>query len=105
MGTDYYDEIAARMGLQETQDFYRMFLIPGVGHCGGGYGPDRIDAMTPLIEWVESGRAPARLKATKLSDGAVKYRRTYCPYPQATRYIGGETENPASYSCSRTAAP
>jgi len=101
MGLDYYDKVAGRLGLAATQDFYRLFLIPGVAHCGGGYGPNEIDAMTDLIAWVEAGVAPARLPARRgASDGARAYNRSYCPYPAATRYEGsGDPEDPRSYAC------
>lgn len=99
MGLRYYDTIVQKMGLAETQAFYRLFLIPGVAHCSGGYGPDQIDAMTPLIEWVEAKKTPERLPAKKVVEGAVVYDRAYCPYPQATQYVSGNPENPASYVC------
>lgn len=101
MGLDYYDRLVGRYGLAGTQDFYRLFLIPGVAHCGGGYGPDEIDAMTEVITWVETGVAPARLPARgRGSDGARDYNRAYCPYPAATRHEGaGDPEDPRSYAC------
>jgi len=47
--------------LRRTQEFAQLFLLPGVGHCGGGAGADNFDAGTPLAQWVEHGIAPARL--------------------------------------------
>ena len=53
-----------------------------------------------MIDWVEGGIAPERLPAQLTKDGAVKYRRAYCPYPQATRLkVAGDTENPKNYVC------
>ncbi len=98
-GTEYYDQVADPFGLEKTLDFYRMFFIPGVAHCAAGYGPGEIDMMTPLIEWVEAGKTPGRLKARKTVDDQVKYDRAYCPYPQRTVYQGGDPEQHASWTC------
>jgi len=100
MGIDYYGKVVRRFGLRQTQDFYRLFLIPGMAHCSGGYGPDHIDAMTAVIAWVENGVAPERLAARRIDDGAATYSRAYCPYPAATKYKGsGDPEDPRSYAC------
>lgn len=100
MGLEYYDRVVSRLGLSSTQDFYRFFLIPGVAHCADGYGPDEIDAMTAVIEWVEKGIVPARLPARRTRDGKVSYDRAYCSYPESTDYLGsGDPEAPGSYSC------
>ncbi|NRF70619.1 tannase/feruloyl esterase family alpha/beta hydrolase [Aquincola sp. S2] len=100
MGTDYHDAVSARLGAAETQSFYRMFLVPGLAHCGGGYGPNQIDGMTPLIEWVEGGKAPERLRARLLdANGATTYDRAYCAYPKRTAYAGGDPEKAESWRC------
>lgn len=103
MGTDYYNAVSAKLGLAQTQSFYRMFFVPGVAHCSGGYGPHQIDAMTPLIEWVEAGKAPDRLPAKLVTAGVTKYNRSYCPYPQTTVHTGGDTESPANWRCEEPA--
>lgn len=99
MGTDYHDAVVARLGKAETRDFYRMFQVPGLAHCSGGYGPSQIDGMTPLIEWVEAGKAPERLPARLVVAGAAQYNRAYCAYPQRTVHAGGATEDPANWRC------
>ena len=99
MGTDFYQAVASKLGLAETQSFYRMFLVPGMAHCSGGYGPNQIDGMTPLIEWVEAGKAPERLPAKLVENGATKYNRAYCAYPKVTALTGGDAENPANWHC------
>ena len=63
MGIDYYENVSAKMG-EGTRDFYRLFMVPGMFHCRGGFGPDRFDPMTPLINWVEGGVAPQRIEAS-----------------------------------------
>lgn len=99
MGIAFYDQVLAEYGLRGAQDFYRFFLVPGVAHCQGGYGPDTIDAMTPLIAWVEHGVAPERLAAQKIEAGKIIYNRAYCPYPLVTRHEGGDPETPENYRC------
>ena len=102
MGLNYYDRLRAKYGASETESFYRFFLVPGVAHCRGGYGPSEIDALTPVINWVEKGTPPERLPARLTKDGNVKYNRAYCAYPRTTQYNGsGSTEDPNNFSCSR----
>lgn len=99
MGLDYYNAVKDKLGLAPTRSFYRMFFLPGVAHCSGGYGPSQIDGMSPLIDWVEAGKAPERLGAKLQASGVTKYNRAYCAYPQATVHTGGDTENPANWRC------
>jgi feruloyl esterase len=99
MGTDFYQGVTDKLGAQQTQSFYRMFLLPGVAHCSGGYGPYQVDGMTPLIEWVEGGKAPDRLAAKLVENGTTKYDRAYCAYPKVTVHAGDDTENPANWRC------
>jgi hypothetical protein len=99
MGLDHYNAVVGKLGLAQTQSFYRMFFVPGVAHCSGGYGPHQIDAMTPLIDWVEAGKAPERLRAKLVTAGVTKYNRSYCPYPNNTVHAGGDTESPANWRC------
>jgi feruloyl esterase len=101
MGMQYYDEVVGKLGLANTQSFYRFFLVPGFAHCRGGYGPNEVDAMSVIIDWVEGGIAPQRLPARMTGkDGKVRYQRAYCAYPQMTKYSGsGDTEDPKNYVC------
>jgi feruloyl esterase len=90
-----------------TTDFARLFLVPGMNHCGGGqYSLDSFDALDPLIAWVEQGKAPVRLVATSSSDAQTgsKLRpgisRPLCPYPQTPHYRGtGNSDEAASFEC------
>lgn len=61
---NYYDAVAKRIGAQ-TNSFYRLFFAPGMGHCGGGPGPNRIDAQPAIEAWVEKGTAPQALLALR----------------------------------------
>jgi Tannase and feruloyl esterase len=99
MAVDYYEKALAVNG-PETKDFFRLFMVPGMFHCRGGVGPDRFDAMTALIDWVERGVAPASLTASRVENGAVVRTRPLCPYPQVARHGGaGSIDAAASFTC------
>jgi feruloyl esterase len=99
MGVTYYEKAVAANG-PGTPDFLRLFMMPGVAHCGGGVGPDRHDAVTAVIDWVEKSTAPDLLLASKVTNGTVVRTRPLCPYPQVARYKGqGSTDEAANFSC------
>jgi hypothetical protein len=99
MGVTYYEGVVAKNG-RNTSDFARLFMMPGVAHCGNGVGPDRHDAVTAVIDWVEKGKAPDTLLASKVTNGAVVRTRPLCPYPQVARYKGqGSIDDAANFSC------
>jgi feruloyl esterase len=99
MGVNYYESVVARNGAKTT-DFARLFMVPGMAHCGGGVGPDRMDGVTAVIDWVEKSKAPDALIATKVTNGQVVRTRPLCPYPQVARYKGqGSIDDAASFSC------
>ncbi len=87
MGVDYYEAAVARNG-RDTPQFFRLFMVPGMGHCGGGIGTDRFDAMTALIDWVEKGKAPDSMRAARVVDNREVRSRPLCAYPQVARYSG-----------------
>ena len=84
-----------------TQDrWMRLFMLPGVGHCGGGAGPDQADFMAALERWREEGVAPDRINASRVSNGRVEMTRPLCPYPQVAQYKGsGSTNDAANFVC------
>ena len=95
----YYERAEARD--PRLREYARLFLMPGVLHCGGGQGPDRVDWFTAIADWVERGVAPDRLIARKVDrSGRVLNARPLCPYPQRAVYDGhGATTDAASFSC------
>ena len=98
MGVRYYESVIKRMG--PPVDFYRLFMVPGMFHCGGGVGPSTFDAFTPLVQWVEKGVAPASIVASRVVDGKVVRTRPLCPYPQvAKRQEGGNVDEAAGFTC------
>jgi feruloyl esterase len=84
----------------DMDDFYRLFLVPGMGHCTGGPGPYSVDWLGALEKWVEQGIAPDRLVGSHLTNGVVDLTRPLCPYPQEAVYIGhGSVYDAANFEC------
>ena len=95
----YYQRVmAANGGQEETAKFARLFLIPGMNHCGGGPALDQFDTLTAMENWVEKGQEPDHIVA---SGNAFPGRtRPLCPYPQTPHYKGsGSIEDAANFSC------
>lgn len=97
-GTLVYRERVERAmgGSQRVNDFARLFLAPGVQHCGGGDGAQPTNALGALVDWVEHGKAPATLAAAT----AGGRTRDLCAYPRVSRYTGhGDPAVASSYRC------
>ena len=96
----YYEGVMNFMGGRKTTvDFFRLFLIPGVHHGGGGPGFPEFDSFTALENWVERGIAPDMLIASRMRDGAVERSRPIYPYPVQARYSGmGDPRKPESFA-------
>ena len=110
--TAWYDNLRAANG-GDASAFARFYRVPGMNHCSGGPGPDQFDMLTPLVNWVEKGQAPARVVASVRGAGnagganadlpaswSATRGRPLCPYPQVAQYNGsGSIEDAASFSC------
>jgi feruloyl esterase len=97
---NYYRSVVGRMGSEGMGDWMRLFLAPGMGHCGGGQGPNTFDAVAALEQWVERGQAPNQIVASHGSDGRVDRTRPLCPYPQVARYTGaGSIDDAVNFVC------
>jgi feruloyl esterase len=84
-----------------TSEFFRLFMMPGMFHCGGGVGPNLADTITPLVDWVERGIPPDRILATLRRDGKTVRTRPLCPYPQVAKYKGsGNIDDAGNFVCS-----
>jgi len=121
---DYYEQVRSFFATypdprapagRPVEDFYRLFMVPGMAHCGGGVGPydfgngapvagagpDR-DIVAALDRWVEQGVAPDELIGRGVAPGktAKPMTRLLCPYPRVARYAGtGDPWDAASFSC------
>jgi len=121
---DYYEEVAAKLGgIEKTQSFYRLFMAPGMQHCGLGLGPNAVggvfglpspsrepehDVVAALAHWVEDGAAPNQIIATLYRDNdpskGIAAQRPWCPHPAVARFSGqGARTDAASYTCAAPA--
>jgi hypothetical protein len=121
---EYYQEVAAKLGgIENTQPFYRLFMAPGMQHCGLGLGPNAVggvfglpspahdpahDVVAALAHWVEDGAAPDQIIATLYRDNdpskGIVAQRPWCAHPAVARYSGqGSRTEAAGYIC--TAPP
>lgn len=99
MGVNYYEE-ALRVTGTETRDFFRLFMVPGMFHCGGGLGVSQADYFTSLMAWVEDGKVPQRIEASRVVQGKTELTRPLCPYPEVAIYDGaGDPAESASFAC------
>jgi feruloyl esterase len=116
MSIDYYEGVAKKIGEAKTESAVRLYLVPGMQHCGFGPGATEFgqgmgkrgdaehDIFTSLEEWVEKGSAPGVLTAAKREgEGAerkVVMTRPLCPYPQVAKYDGkGDVAKAGSFAC------
>jgi feruloyl esterase len=97
----YYKSVVTAMGgASKVNDNYRLFMVPGMGHCQGGEGTDNFDKVAALEQWVEKGKAPDQIPASHLTAGKVDKTRPLCPYPQVATYKGsGDTNDAANFVC------
>ena len=99
MGVNYYED-ALRVTGPETRDFFRLFMVPGMFHCSGGLGVSQTDYFESLMQWVEAGKVPERLEASRVVGGQTELTRPLCPYPEVAVYDGtGDQAESASFSC------
>src|SRR5262249_35126282 len=99
--TQYYTRVLKELvGPGNVDKSYRLFMVPGMAHCGGGEGPDTFDMVTALEQWVEQGHAPDQIIATHSTNGQPDRTRPLCPYPQIAIYTGaGGIDDAANFTC------
>jgi tannase/feruloyl esterase len=105
---DFYEGLAGKSGgIAATQEFARLFMVPGMDHCGlqtaqQGIADTGIDLLSALEQWVEDGKPPSELVATKMAPtgNQTLWRRPICAYPKFARYKGsGDPSDASSYTC------
>ena len=110
---NYYESVLATTGgavpgdaatreraLSNTRDFFRLFLVPGMGHCRGGPGYNSLDPLPALERWVEEGIAPESIPATRVEGDTVVRSRPICAYPAASKWDGaGDPDDAGSFTC------
>jgi len=97
----YSSAVETNGGTAKTYDSIRLFMVPGMGHCGGGDGPNVFDKMAVITQWVEAGKAPAQIMASHVNaQGQVDRTRPLCPYPQVAQYQGSASTDVAeNFTC------
>jgi feruloyl esterase len=98
---DYYESVVKAMGGRNAiHGGYRMFMVPGMAHCGGGTGTSTFDMLAALENWVEKKTAPDAIPASRVANGQTNRTRPLCPYPQVASYKGsGSMDDAANFSC------
>jgi feruloyl esterase len=98
----YYGTVEKKIG-GNMDDFYRIFFVPGMGHCGAGAtGPDKFDVVAALDNWVENGKAPTRIESFQYKDGKEVRSRPLCMYPEVPKYKGsGSTDDAKNFTCTK----
>lgn len=97
LATAAWYERLQRANSGHVQDWARLFLVPGMTHCGGGPSTDQFDMLTAIEDWVEKDHAPDRIVAR--GDSFPGATRPLCPYPTVARYTGGDPKSASSFSC------
>ncbi len=97
----YYTSVLDKLGgAEKVRSGYRLFLVPGMAHCGGGQGTSTFDMLAALEQWVEQKQAPESIAAARVRDGKTERTRPLCPYPQVAVYKGtGSTDDAANFAC------
>jgi len=98
---NYYKTTVDTMGGEaKMADSIRLFMVPGMGHCGGGEGPNTFDMMTAMVDWREHGKTPERIVASHITAGKVDRTRPLCAYPQVAKYKGsGSVDQAENFVC------
>ncbi len=97
---DYYNRVVARIGADSAKRAVRLYMVPGMIECNGGPGTDTFDMLGVMRRWVESGRAPNDVAASRVEYGKAVRTRPLCPYPQVATYKGkGSTDAASNFVC------
>jgi hypothetical protein len=98
---NYYQRLLnGNGGAKHVEDFARLFMAPGVGHCAGGAGPNPVGVFEDVVNWVENGVAPDKIMASRALSGGGVRTRPLCPYPKTARWTGvGSTDDAANFVC------
>jgi len=98
---EYYKSVLdSQGGASKVMGSYRLFMEPGMAHCGGGDGPNTFDMLSAVEQWKEQGKAPDQILASHMTAGKVDRTRPLCPYPQVAKYKGtGSTDEAANFAC------
>ena len=97
---DYYNSVRATVGGRATDEGVRLYMVPDMSECNGGAGTDTFDMFAVMRNWVENGRAPREVLASRVENGRVTRTRPLCPFPLVATYGGrGSTDEAANFTC------
>ena len=97
---EYYEKLVTALGKNQVNDSVRLYMVPGMGHCGGGEVPNVFDTLTTMVQWREHGVAPKEIIASQIMKGTVSRTRPLCPYPQAAQYKKtGSSDQAENFVC------
>jgi feruloyl esterase len=97
---NYYKSVEGKLGRDEVRKSYRLFMAPGMMHCGGGDGPNQFNPTSALERWREQNIAPKEILASHVTNGVVDTTRPLCAYPEIAVHSGrGSTKDAANFSC------
>ena len=97
---NYYNDLMSTLGSGQPHDQVRLFMAPGVQHCGGGEGAWQVDFLAIIEDWVQRGKAPERVVASRPLEGGGSHSRPLCPYPQVATYTGqGSADEAGNFVC------
>jgi feruloyl esterase len=95
---NYYQSVLK--ATRNARDSVRLFMVPGMAHCGGGDGTSTFDMVAAVDTWVGSKTAPSAIPARKMTDGKVVRTRPLCAYPAVATYKGtGSTDDAENFVC------
>jgi feruloyl esterase len=96
----YFKSVVDKSNPKDIAEFYRLFMVPGMAHCGGGDGASSFDMLTAIEQWREQKHAPESIPAARIRDGKTDRTRPLCPFPQVAKYKGsGNPDDAESFSC------
>ena len=97
---EYYEKLVKALGQKQVEGALRLYMVPAMGHCGGGEGPNVFDTLSALEKWREKDAAPREIVASQVVKGSVIRTRPLCPYPQVAQYKGtGSTDQAENFAC------
>jgi feruloyl esterase len=99
---NYYNSVVKTIGAKTALSAVRLYMVPGMGHCGGGEGTDHFDLFPALQQWVEQKQAPGELVAARIENGKEVRTRPLCTYPEIASYKGsGSRDDASNFVCKK----
>jgi feruloyl esterase len=96
----YFNDVVKTTGEAMVGKSIQLYMVPGMGHCAGGPGPDTFDKVGAIESWIATGNAPEQIIASRVKEGKTERTRPLCPYPQVAQYKGtGSTDEAVNFVC------